>query len=347
MPSTVKEADAYYLNCGLNREPWSCWPVPVMPDLTTDPWAGVSVPWKEPVAGRPVDYARTAKLADVDIEIAAQGGDSPWAGAATGFPFQIIASKGTTTPVWDLARAPVWSFSWATGFVRRDPIVQVPLPELVRLEGDPNGAFDVHFHGFDPTEQVLFEMISVNRSGLNRLKTWGTTDWTAGYTGGAPGIARWNCKIAWNAPSQPFGCVAAGIPQFPLVARYDEVLRGRINHSLFLGVPNYGPELVGVARGGDGTAVGHPLRGGERLRLKRSVVEQFPLGTPARIVAEAGWEYGAIVADRNSWDPKAGTKDFGRGALTLTMDARWQGARGGVPLGRWATRLTDWEVIVP
>lgn len=347
MPQIVREADAYYVNCTPNP-PWSCWPVPTMPDLPVEPWAGISVPWKEPISGRATDLARTAKLVDVDIRIAASGGIPPWEGASTGFPFNIVASKGTTTPVWDLSRAPVFSFSWATGLVRRDPIVQVPLPDLVRLEGDPNGAHDVHFHGFDPTEQVLFEMISVSKSGLNRLKTWNTTDWTAGYNGAAPGIARWNCKTAWNAASQPIGTVAARIPQFPLMARFDEVKRGKINHALFLGVPNYAPEVTGFARGSDGSYVGHPLRGGERLRLKRSVVERFAPGSTGRILAEAAWEYGAVVADRNSFDPKAGTAWFGAGAVLLTMDRRWVAGDGALgPLGQWEVKLSDWEVVVP
>lgn len=346
MPSIVKEVDASYANCFPN-DPWSCWPVPTMPDVAVDPWAGLSVPWKEPVAGLPVNDTRTARLASVDIPISSGGGGTPWSGASTGFPYNIVSTKGTTTPVWDLSQAPVWSFSWATGFIRRDPIVQIPLPNLVRLEGDPNGAFDVHGHFYDPTDQVLWELIQVQKSFGNRLKTWGTTEWTAGYDGAAA-ISRWNCKIAWNAPGQPAGAVAIGVPQFPHVARWDEVKRGKINHALFMGVPNYSPVWTGYARGSDGTYGGHPLRGGERLRLRRSVVERFPLGTAARVLAEAAWEYGVVVGDRNTWDPMGGTAGYGKGGIAVSMDRRWsQGADGIGPLGQWMVRLADFDVVTP
>lgn len=335
MPYTIREADANY------ALDWSKWPVPQMPDLPIEPWAGVQVFWKEAITDRPVDAARTAALVNHEIPIGTHGGDKPWEGSSYGMPFQIIDSRSATTKVWDLARPITWN--WWTPTL---PIVNVPLPYVVRIEGDPNGSSDLHWYGFDPKTQVLYESIVTNKSWVNNWKTFFTTDWCVGYSGGGPGIIRWDCTKPVNAPGQPTGVVGGGVPQFPMIVRWDEIKKGRINHAVFGVLPNYSPERVGPAKGSDGTFKNHPVRGGERLRLKREAVERFALGTPGRVIAEACWEYGWVQADKNSHIPTAGQAGVGGGGFPITQDSRWVTGEGQIPaLGEWKTMLTDWEVV--
>lgn len=341
MPSTIAEVDAAY------QWDWTKWPVPEMPDLPLDPWAGVpgkdGAPafWHQPVKNAQVDVFRTNALPQYDLPMVAHGGDVPWQGSSYGMPFQLINSAAPTTPVWDQSRPITW-----TWFTPTFPIVRVPLPNVVRREGDPGGSSDLHWTGYDPTRKVLWEGITLRKSALNKLQTWGKTEWIAGYNGGGPAFSRWDTSKPWDAPGQPLGVVAANVPKFPLLARWEEIKKGRINHALFGVLPNYSPERTGPARGGDGSWVGHPVRAGERLRLRRAVVERFLPGTAARILAEALWEFGYVQADRN--DPTLGAVLTGKGNFSLTMDSRW--AKGDStlgPLGKFELRLKDFEVVTP
>ena len=331
MPDVVANTDSWWAGAE-----WRDWPVPTMPDLTPDqvPWSGQDVPWRRPIASWPQDPVRTELLRRYDVKIVASAGNPPWKGTSYGMPYQIVTAKGPLTPVWNLLGAPVWSWSWAQGLVRSsDPIDRLPLPSVVRREGDPGCGpeSDAHWYGVDPTERRLYEAISLSKSPLNRLKTWGTTDWCSA------GVAAWDTSRTWNAASQPLGVVAAKVPQFPLVPRWDEIKRGRIDHAIFGVLPDYAPQVTGWARGSDGTSPGHPVRAGEPLRLRRSVVDVHPAGSPERIICEALWQYGWVQCDRNN----ATT-----GGIALTQDRRWYTGEGSIPrLGELRVRLSDFEVV--
>ncbi len=338
MPSTVADTGGLFQN-------WAEWPVPTMPDVPVAPWADVAGAfWRDQVDEWPIDSERSAALVDVDVPIRAGAGAPVWDGATWGMPYQLVDASSPATPVRDMSRPIVWRW-----FSPTFPIVNVPLPALVRREADPAGAppSDLHWYGYDPDRRVLFEAIGLRRSPLNLLATWGRAEWVAGYNGGGPGVVRWDTSRPWNAPGQPrAGVVAAGIPQFPLVARWDEIRAGRIAHALFGTLPNYAPGRTGPARGSDGTAGGHPVRAGERLRLRRSAVERFSPGSTARIVAEALHEFGWIQADRNAADPVPARSGFG--AFFLSQDRRWHdGDDVSGPLGELGLRLSDFDAVAP
>jgi hypothetical protein len=336
MPATVAESLGSWPN-------WAGWPVPTMPDLPLEPWAGVAGSfWRDPIVDRPVDTERTGALVDVDVPISAGAGAPPYDGATWGMPYQLVDSTTPTTPVWDASRPITWRW-----FTPTFPIANVPLPALVRREADPAGSVpsDLHWYGYDPAGRVLWEAIALAKPPFARWTTWGRCDWTAGYSGGGPGVVRWDTSRPWNAPGQPAGgIVAVGIPQLPLIARWDEVRSGRIRHALFGTLPNYAPGRTGPARASDGTAYGHPVRAGERLRLRRSAVERFTPGTTARIVAEGLHEFGWIQGDRNAADPVAPRS--GSGAFFLSQDRRWHtGDDLAGPLGEFRVRLSDFDAV--
>ena len=231
------------------------------------------------------------------------------------------------TPALDKTRPvtadPDLGVQWPTEYL------PLPLPpDVVRREGDPTGAFDKHWMGYDPTARVLYEVIQLNRLWLadeeNQFR------WTVGYNGIVGPVARWDTSKVWNDPSQPPGVVATGVPLLPLIIRYDEYAAGSIDHAMFCVFPNYATEITGAARGGDGDIPGHPVRGGERLRLK----EQFVTGDP---ISRAAHEFGLFCGDRNAHNPG----DYrGTGRYTITQDVRWQ----GVTLPTW--QLSQFEVVV-
>jgi len=320
MPQTVAEADAYYAN------DWTKWPLPQCPD-GVQPWDGVAgCFWKESVGSREVDTQRTAALASVDIAIGTSGGNKPYQGSTYGMPYQVIDTTRPMTKVYDKSRPITWS--WLRPSY---PITYLPLPlepEKTRREGDPVGAFDKHWLGFDPGKKLLYEVIQLNKG--SPILNWNQTPWSLGYNGASHPAATWDTSRVWNGVSQPAGVVAAGIPLAPLIVKYDEWARKNIGHAMFLVLPNYASGRTGPARGFDGDISGHPLRAGERLRLRQEfILKDDP-------ISYAAWEYGLVVGDRNAHN----VGDYrGVGSYTSSQDGRW----GSVTRPKW--QLSQFEVI--
>ena len=342
MPVTTAEADARY------AADWSQWPVPQQADILVEPWAGVPGSfWTEDISGRMVDAVRTKALVDVDVPITSHAGAPPWQGSSYGMPYQIIDSTAATTPVWDMSQPIRWSW-----FTPTFPIVNVPLPDVVRREGDPVGSSDLHWIGFDPSKRVLWEAITVSKPPFARFQTWGRCDWIGGYAGGGPAFSRWDTSKAWNAAGQPTGVVAAGIPKLPLLVRFDQAARAiasgdpdaTLGHAIFGVLPNYNPGRVAPARGSDGSMSAHPVRAGERLRLPWHRAREHKAGTLVRVIANTLARRGWVQADRTSTStvPK-----FGVGGFPMSLDCRWhQGAGPIAPLGPFEFRLADFEIIL-
>ena len=93
---------------------------------------------------------------------------------------------------------------------------------------------------------------------------------------------------------------AAGLPILPLLARRQEVRRGRIDHALRVTVRRSRRAYVYPARHFASSETDPSLpRMGERLRLKAGV-DISGLPRQARVVAKALKRYGLIVADNGS-----------------------------------------------
>jgi len=309
------------------------WQPEQCPDLTREPWDGTAVPWRTPITAWSVDSARSIALTHADVNVKVDlGVPGPvWDGAVAGMPFQTVANQ-PTTPVWDLARPVTWNW-----FSPTFPIAHVPLPNVVRREGDPLGAWDRHAYIIDTGRNLLYELIQLDNTATNRFRTWWTTEWCAGWNGSGPGVAVWNMSKAWNGAGQPGGIVAANVPHLPHFVRADELARGRITHALFMALADYAPGVTGYARRSDGTARDHPCRGGERLRLPADAVKWYEPGTPERIVAQALHEFGVIVGDRNDHSGSATSKP---GVIAAAQDPRLTAAWKGLGI-----RLSDLQVV--
>ena len=324
--------------------------VPTMPEIPAgqEPWAGSPEAfWTRKVTGAAVDAARTRLLAHVDVDcpVEGAGGNPPHDGSSYGMPFHLLdTAKARKVPVLDLSRPPEYRWVWAWPPLQIiQPIDRIPLPDKVLTrEGDPGNAFDKHAYVVDPTNRVLIEMYHMLPDA--RLGA----EWTSSHAGGGRGACQWNTGIPWNALGQPYGVVAACVPQFPMIARFEELLRGAIAHALVASLPDYAPRsdgLAGPARGSDGSWKGHPCRAGERLRLTDAALAQFTPGTVAYLLAKALNEYGLVIVDRNRHGVKPSE---GSCRFTLTLDRRFHEGTDmlvGLKTVPFAADLSDFEVI--
>ena len=322
------------------------WEPEQCPDLRPDqvPWGdrpAKEAPWRADISTAPVDVERTKALSRRDIDTGIDLGvpNGIYGGSIGGMPLQIPGPGARAQRVLDRGRDRIvtsWKIDfwwgnqhiqwWPTTWV--DPIEAVTLPAVVRREGDPFSAYDRHAYILRPDAHLLVEMIQ-----LEHLPTE-AADWVAGYTGGGPGIAMWDTSKAWNVAGQPRGVCAAEVPHSVHFARYDEILRGEIDHALFFAMPRYNPGFTGYARHSDGGDSGVPLRCGERIRLTQKAVDRViakhgPKSMEA-IVARGLRKHGAILGDTG------GTVGF-----VATQDPRWI-RNGWKGLG---TRLSDFEVV--
>ena len=327
-PRVTAEIDSQYMF------DWTKWPVPEMPPIPK--WKG---PWNTDVSNYKVDTDRTYKLREYNIPIKTGAGQAPWNGSTYGRPISLYNDKGPKTAVWDLSKPIVWNW-----FSPTFPVTRVALPEHVRREGDPVGSSDMHSYLVDPANKIITEMILVRKSLANLLQTFFQTEWTVGYAGGGPGIYRWDISKPYNADGQPKGgVVAAAVPQLPMVVGWEEIQAGVIDHCMFGVLPNYSKEVTGWARGSDGSSIGHPVRAGEILRLKKEKLSTYLPGTPEHIIATALVKYGWFQGDRNG--PDTGV---GEGHFPLTMDRRWAQGDGKIPrLADMKLSLVDFEVVTP
>lgn len=344
MPQTTDQADAYWRTAHAWGEPdWIDWPVPQQAEVAPDMWDGVDgCFWKQGVSSWRVDEVKTRALAGWDVPIEAEAGNKPWQGSSYGMPIQQFDSTGPKTRIWDLSQAPVWSFSWAWGLFRRDPVTDVALPPVVRREGDPAGSSDQSVRLWDPARKVLVEIAQLQQSKLNPLRTWGTTEWVAGYPGSGAAVCQWDMSKPWNAPGQPRGIVAGCVPMAPQVIRWEEIRNGKVTHSVHGVLPNYGQGFIAPARGSDGTLVGHPVVAGTRLRLKPlardGIIAKYGRWHPRSIIAWGLWEFGWVQGDKSGM----------AGGFPLAQDERFAIGEGSIPaLGKFDDlRLADFEVVL-
>jgi hypothetical protein len=218
-----------------------------------------------PVAGNSDAIVRSIGLDDA---MHADFGSGRWEGSRIGIPFDVVSRKTKRSRV---------TFDYADESDR----VRYPIPSNVHIEGGG----DRHALLLDRSACRLYELFALRRSG---------SGWAAGSG------ATWNLRKKRLRHAGWTSADAAGLPILPLLARYDEVRRGRIDHALRVTVQRTRSSYVYPARH-EASSDGDPSlpRMGERLRLKKSVdISTFP--RQARIVLKAMRRYGLIVADNGS-----------------------------------------------
>jgi hypothetical protein len=222
------------------------------------------------VDARPVAPGSDAIIASIGTGrgIHPDFGSGLWDGHPIGIPFDVVSRRTKRSKV---------TFEYAGESDR----VRYPIPAKVHVEGGS----DRHALLLDRDACRLYELFALRKE---------RGRWTAGSG------ATWNLRSTKLRPAGWTSADAAGLPILPLLARYDEVRRGRIDHALRMTVSRSRRAYVSPARHAASSLTDASLpRMGERIRLKASV-DITSLPRQARVVARAMKEYGLIVADNGS-----------------------------------------------
>jgi hypothetical protein len=199
-------------------------------------------------------------------------GSGLYAGRPIGIPYDVVSKRTARERV-------------RFGYAAESDKVRYPIPHGVHIEGGRDADGDRHALLVDRDACRLYELFDLQgRPGA----------WSAGSG------ATWSLRSNRLRPAGWTSADAAGLPILPLLARHQEVERGRIDHALRVTVSRSRPAYVYPARHHASSDADPSLpRMGERLRLKRPV-DLSKLPRQARVVATALKRYGLIVADNGS-----------------------------------------------
>jgi hypothetical protein len=262
-------------------------------------------PWNRDVSRIPVDDRSDAILAGIGLDKGLHPDfGTVWRGAPNGIPYVVVPG--------DQPRVPV-RFNYAH---ESDP-GPYPIPADAPIEGGPKGDGDRHVLVIDRDRWTLYELFSAYPEGK-------------GWRAGSGAIF----DLGSNA-TRPAGWTsadAAGLPIFPGLVRFDEVVeRGEIPHALRFTCARTRRAHVAPAshHASSRTDPGLPPMG-MRVRLKASYdISRFP--PMARVILAALKRYGMILADNG-----------GDWFLSGAPDRRWDDDALGT-LKR--VRGRDFEVI--
>ena len=248
-------------------------------------------PWNTPVDGMPVDPNSDALIASIGLTSGLHPDfGANYSGGPFGIPY-VVVSGGT--PGVQVA------FNYAD---ESDP-GPYPIPPDAPIEGGAASGGDRHVLVVDRDHWKLYELYAAYPVPF-------TQNWTAGS--GAI------FDLGSNAlrPGGWTSADAAGLPIFPGLARYDEVVgQGVIRHALRFTVQRTRRAYVYPARhfASSDTSPNLPPMG-MRVRLKASFdISGFP--PSARVILQALKTYGMMVADNG-----------GDWFISGAPDARWNDA---------------------
>ena len=242
------------------------------------------------------------------------GPDSPWnlkigpapaydpnSRAAVSALHGVFGSDPTryTMPVYEVdARVPLVTvrlsglFSNVTGNgeqleVIRRPDVQAPIPSHGRPARGRDG------------QMVLWNPETGDEWGFWRMKQ-ANGSWTA--------VNGYHYNTRWSGvPPSGFQSRGAGVPYLAGLIRPWEIVQGRIDHAIALGLDYPNKRFIYPATKSDGNGLDHYLPAGARLQLDPSLTDDdftgWGLDRAGRIIARALQVYGMILVD-GSGHPK-------------------------------------------
>lgn len=233
-------------------------------------------PWNTDVSGEAVDPNSAALIAACGASrgLHADFG-TVWNGAPNGIPYVVVAGTQARVPV---------SFGYGD---ESDP-GPYPVPAGAPIEGGSNGTGDRHVLVIDRDAWKLYELYDARP--VN-----GGQSWTAGS--GAVFDLNSNAlrPAGWTSAD------AAGLPIFPGLVRYDEVVELReIRHALRFTCPATRRAYVHPARHFASSRTDPDLPPmGMRVRLKASF-DTSGFSPSVRVILEAMKRYGMLLADNGS-----------------------------------------------
>jgi hypothetical protein len=240
-------------------------------------------PWNLDISSAPVDPFNTQIIASISSPaIKADFGSGTWQGAPIGIPYIVVCGNTTRT---------------AINFVdygdESDP-GPYPIPLTAPIEGNGNG--DAHVIAVDIENKMLYELFNAHVNGSH---------WDASSG------AVFNLNSNQIRPETWTSADAAGLPIFPGLVRYEEILKGEIDHPIrfTLTSNNVKPAYIYPARHKVNSSGGqYSLPFGARIRLKANF-DISSYSTTNQIILRAMKKYGLILADIGSNLYITGTPD--------------------------------------
>src|SRR5688572_21229398 len=247
----------------------------------------------ENIAIFPADNALNADISQAPIDpyntqiIAALAGYSCkadfgaglWEGAPIGIPYVVVCGNQTKYSVTFRGN------SYDDNYGDESDAGPYAIPLNAPIEG--NGDGDAHVIAIDKDNKILYELYNASVNG---------NKWEA--SSGAIYNLNSNAlrPLGWTSAD------AAGLPIFAGLVRYEEVLKGEIDHAIrfTLSKPNVKPAYISPARHKVNSTGGqYSLPFGARIRLKANYdISKFP--AKVQVILRAMKKYGLILADIGS-----------------------------------------------
>lgn len=240
----------------------------------------VDNPWNTDISQAPVDPYNTQIISALaGYGLKADFGSGLWEGAPIGIPYVVVC--GSQTKYHITFKGDDYDDNYGD---ESDP-GPYPIPLNAPVEGYGEG--DAHVIAVDKDNKLLYELYNAN---VNDDR------WEA--SSGAIFDLKTNTlrKEGWTSAD------AAGLPIFPGLVRYEEILKGEIDHAIrfTLSKSNIKPGYIYPARHKVNSTGGlYSLPFGARIRLKASFnVSSYPANV--QIILNAMKKYGLILADIGS-----------------------------------------------
>ncbi len=232
-------------------------------------------PWNQDISGMPVDPNSNNLIASIGVTRGMHADFGTfWENAPIGIPYTVVRGSQPRVPV---------AFEYAD----ESDTGPYPIPANPPIEGGPNSFGDRHVLMVDIDNWMLYELYSVYR----------TT--SGGWRAGSGAIFNLNSNAL--RPAGWTSADAAGLPIFPGLVRYDEVMElGEIRHALRFTIQRSRRAYVYPATHFASTQTDPNLPPmGMRVRLKASVdISRF--SAPVQVILRALKKYGMMVADNGS-----------------------------------------------
>jgi hypothetical protein len=236
--------------------------------------------WNQDISSQPVDpYSDQIIATFASSVLKADFGSGLWDNAPIGIPFVVVCGNQPKFSI--IYRANSYDGDYGD---ESDP-GPFPIPLSAPIEG--NGQGDSHVIAVDKDHDMLYELYNASVSG---------DQWEASSG------AIFNLSSDSLRPDGWTSADAAGLPIFPGLVRYDEVLKGTIDHALRFTMSSsiVQPAYISPARhkvNSSGGQYGLPF--GAKLRLKSSFdISTYP--PHLQVILTALKKYGLILADIGS-----------------------------------------------
>ena len=231
-------------------------------------------PWNKDIDAAAVDPYNTQIIAGIAAPvIKADFGSGLWQGAPIGIPYLVVCGS-----------QPKVAINYTDYGNESDP-GPFPIPVTAPIEG--NGVGDAHVIAVDIENKMLYELFYSRVNGNH---------WDASSG------AFFNLSSNQLRPDTWTSADAAGLPIFPGLVRYDEIVKGEIDHPIrfTLTSNNVKPAYISPARHKVNSTGGqYSLPFGARIRLK-SNFDISGYSATNQIILRAMKKYGLILADIGS-----------------------------------------------